>query len=215
MIAFITCKSSLVPLLEGLCTSNPCRFEFSVFFEFLPCSIHRRESSSSPLFTRAVAVSELDVFLTRLAIERAGDYLICRPVVHDGLARLQAPRHGHVECVSRVLLHGSRPERRADGVTRLGNMLLYYDLALSRHCGFLQSICAFSTLAAGTLRNPHAGASMRWLSSMCRRITSRLLVYLHSFTRMHTSKRSTPRHCALQMCSIARNFAHQASMYVV
>ena len=26
MIAFITCKSSLVPLLEGLCTSNPCRF---------------------------------------------------------------------------------------------------------------------------------------------------------------------------------------------
>jgi len=31
MIAFITCKSSLVPLFEGLCTSNPCRFEFSVF----------------------------------------------------------------------------------------------------------------------------------------------------------------------------------------
>ena len=28
MIAFVTCKSSLVPLLEGLCTSNPCRFEF-------------------------------------------------------------------------------------------------------------------------------------------------------------------------------------------
>jgi len=34
MIAFITCKSSLVPLLEGLCTSNPCKFEFSVFFSF-------------------------------------------------------------------------------------------------------------------------------------------------------------------------------------
>jgi len=31
MIAFITCKSNLVPLLEGLCTSNPCRSEFSVF----------------------------------------------------------------------------------------------------------------------------------------------------------------------------------------
>jgi len=31
MIAFITCKSSLVLLLEGPCTSNPCRFEFSVF----------------------------------------------------------------------------------------------------------------------------------------------------------------------------------------
>ena len=35
MIAFITWKSNLVPLLEGLCTSNPCSFEFSVF-EFLP-----------------------------------------------------------------------------------------------------------------------------------------------------------------------------------
>ena len=34
MIAFITCKSSLVPFLEGLCTSNPCRFEFSVFLSF-------------------------------------------------------------------------------------------------------------------------------------------------------------------------------------
>ena len=34
MIAFITCKSSLVPLLEGLCTSNPCRFEFSVIWVF-------------------------------------------------------------------------------------------------------------------------------------------------------------------------------------
>jgi len=56
---------------------------------------------------------------------------------------------------------------------------------------------------------------MRWLSSVCRRTTSQLLVYPHSFTRVHTSKRSAPRHCALQMCSIARNFAHQASMYVI
>ena len=31
MIAFITCNSNLVPLLEGLCSSNPCRFEFSIF----------------------------------------------------------------------------------------------------------------------------------------------------------------------------------------
>jgi len=31
MIAFITCKSSLVRLLEGLCSSNPCSFGFSVF----------------------------------------------------------------------------------------------------------------------------------------------------------------------------------------
>jgi len=31
MIAFITCNNILVPLLEGLCSSNPCRFEFSIF----------------------------------------------------------------------------------------------------------------------------------------------------------------------------------------
>ena len=31
MIAFITCISNLVPLLEGLRSSNPCRFEFSMF----------------------------------------------------------------------------------------------------------------------------------------------------------------------------------------
>ena len=34
MIAFITCNSHLVPLLEGLCSSDPCRFEFSVFWVF-------------------------------------------------------------------------------------------------------------------------------------------------------------------------------------
>ena len=34
MLAFITRKSSLVPLLEGLCSSNPCRFEISVFWVF-------------------------------------------------------------------------------------------------------------------------------------------------------------------------------------
>ena len=31
MIALITCNSDIVPLLEGLCSSNPCRFEFSIF----------------------------------------------------------------------------------------------------------------------------------------------------------------------------------------
>ena len=29
MIAFITLNSSLVPLIEGLCSSNPLEFEFS------------------------------------------------------------------------------------------------------------------------------------------------------------------------------------------
>jgi len=31
---YYLCKSSLVPWLEGLCISNPCRFEFSVFLSF-------------------------------------------------------------------------------------------------------------------------------------------------------------------------------------
>jgi len=42
-----------------------------------------------------VTVSEPDVLVTHLAIERAGDYdLIGRPVVHDGLVLLQAHCHG-------------------------------------------------------------------------------------------------------------------------
>ena len=30
--AFITWNINLIPLLEGLCSSNPCRFEFSIFW---------------------------------------------------------------------------------------------------------------------------------------------------------------------------------------
>ena len=104
--------------------------------------MRRQPSAVSPVCTRAVVASELDVLLTRLAIERTGDYdLIGRPVVHDGLARLQAPRHGHVERVSRVLLHGARPEHRAAGVTRLrqDGVFLYFDLALSSHCGVFRA----------------------------------------------------------------------------
>ena len=39
IIAFITFKSSLVPLIEGLCSSSPCGFEFSGF---------RRNRTNSP-----------------------------------------------------------------------------------------------------------------------------------------------------------------------
>jgi len=81
-------------------------------------------------------------FPARNGSERAGNYdLIGLPVVHDGLVRLQAPRHCHVQCVSRVLLHSSRPEPRATGVTRLGpdGVFLYFDLALSSHCGFFRA----------------------------------------------------------------------------
>ena len=34
MIAFITCNSNLVPLLEGLFSCNPFRSEFSIFRVF-------------------------------------------------------------------------------------------------------------------------------------------------------------------------------------
>jgi len=112
---------------------------------------HRWEpSAASPLCTRAVAASEPDVLLTRLVIEGAGDYdLIGRP----GLARLQAPRHGHVECVFRVHLHGARPQRRAAGFTRLGpdGVFLYFDLALSSQCGFFR---ASVRLAHSLLEHP-------------------------------------------------------------
>ena len=37
MIALITCNSSLVPLLEGLYSSNPYRFEFSFFWVLGTC----------------------------------------------------------------------------------------------------------------------------------------------------------------------------------
>ena len=106
-------------------------------------AMHRWELSvASLLCTRAVAASEPDVLLTRLAIEGACNYnLIGRPVMHHGLARLQAPHHRHVECVSCVLLHDVWPEHQAAGVTRLGpnSVFLYFDLALSSHCGFFRA----------------------------------------------------------------------------
>jgi len=107
--------------------------------------MHRRgPSAPSPLCTRVVVPSEPDVLVTHLAIERATNYdLIGCPVVQDSLVKLQAPRHGHVECVSRVLLHGSQPERQAAGVTRLGpdGVFLYFNLTLSSHsdCGFFRA----------------------------------------------------------------------------
>jgi len=177
----------------------------------------RRETSAAlTLCTRAVTASEPDVLVTHLAIERAGDYdLIGRPVVHDGLMMLQAPRHGHVECVSRVLLHGSQPEPQATGVTRLGHdgVFLYFDLALSSHCGFfrtsvflkrsllkhsenraLERRCAGCPLCAGG--PPVDFLSIRTLLRVCTHRKGLLLA-------------------TVSVCSIARNFAHQASMNVI
>ena len=55
----------------------------------------------SCICTRAVVASEPDVLITHLAIERAGNYnLFGCPVVNDSLVLLQAPSHGHVECIS-------------------------------------------------------------------------------------------------------------------
>jgi len=39
MIAFITFNSSLTPLIEGLCSSNPCDFEFSVLNGIEPTNL--------------------------------------------------------------------------------------------------------------------------------------------------------------------------------
>ena len=106
---------------------------------------HRREPSAAlPLCMRVVVASKPDVLVTLLAIERASDYdLIGRPVVHNGLVRLQTPCHSHVECESRVLLHGSQPESRGTSVTRLGpySVFLHFNLALSSHCqcGFFRT----------------------------------------------------------------------------
>ena len=45
MIAFITCDGNLVLLLEGLCSSNPCRLEFYILYMFT--YIHTSDSISS------------------------------------------------------------------------------------------------------------------------------------------------------------------------
>ena len=75
-----------------------------------------------------------------------------------------------------------------------------------------EPLCVYHAQArCWNTRNSRDGVSMSWLSLMCRRTTSGLLVYPHSFTRVDTSKRSAPRHCALLMCSIARNLTYQAN----
>ena len=50
MIAFITSNNNLVPLLEVLCSSNPCRFEFS-FWGVLPESNRRPRDRQSRALT--------------------------------------------------------------------------------------------------------------------------------------------------------------------
>jgi len=78
---------------------------------------------------------------------------ISRPVVHDGLERFPASRHGRAQCMPHVLSHEARPERRAVGVTRLGpdGIFIYFDLALSSHCGFFR---ASVRLACSLLEHP-------------------------------------------------------------
>jgi len=53
MIAFITCNNNLVPLLEGLCSSNPCRIEFSIFWVFANYYIsYKRQHGSACVLAR-------------------------------------------------------------------------------------------------------------------------------------------------------------------
>jgi len=78
---------------------------------------------------------------------------IGRPVVHDGLERFHASRHGRAQCMPHILSHEARPERRAVGVTRLGpdGIFMYSDLALSSHCRFFR---ASVRLACSLLEHP-------------------------------------------------------------
>ena len=57
MIAFIIWNSTLVPLLEGLCSSNPCRFEFSVFWVYPETNWRPRHWQSGALTNWASLVS--------------------------------------------------------------------------------------------------------------------------------------------------------------
>ena len=114
----------------------------------------RQPLAALPLSTRAVAASEPDVLVTHLAIQSAGDYdCIGRPVVHDGLELSHASRHDRAQCMPHVLSHETQQERRAVGVIRLGpdGIFLYFDLALSSHCGFFR---ASVRLARSLLENP-------------------------------------------------------------
>jgi len=89
-------------------------------------------------------------YSARLRLQRLR---ISRPVVHDGLERFHASRHGRAQCMPHVLSHETRPERRVVGVTRLGpdGIFMYFDLALSSHCGFFR---ASVHLARSLLEHP-------------------------------------------------------------
>ena len=52
MIAFVIRNSNLVPLLESLCTSNPCRFEFSVFGTAVRPGMCHRQGTPKELDSR-------------------------------------------------------------------------------------------------------------------------------------------------------------------
>ena len=73
---------------------------------------------------------------------RSCDYnLISSPVVHDGLVQSRLPFTAMLSVyLAFSYTSGSRPERRAAGVTRMGpnDVLLYFDLALLSHCSFFR-----------------------------------------------------------------------------
>jgi len=59
--------------------------------------------------------------------------------------------HDQAQCMSHLLSHEARPERRTVGVTRLGpdGVFLYFDLALSSHCGFFRASVRLSRSLMG------------------------------------------------------------------
>ena len=159
------------------------------------------------LCTRAVVASAPDVLVTHLDIERA--------MITTSLT--VPPHHDHVECVSRVLLHRSQLEPRDTGVTRLGpdGVFLYFDFALSSNCGFFRTF-VFLESSLPEHSKTHALERRCVGCPLCAGGPPVDFLYIRTLSRVCTHpKRSVPHHCALQICSMTRNFAHQASMYVI
>ena len=106
LIAFITWNSNLVPLLEGLCRSNPCRFEFSVF-GVLPESNRRpRDWQSRALtnwasFTSSRKNSLCDIFINVHLISSVSVYdaIFC----NRALVSTTAPYHMVLQIILEII----------------------------------------------------------------------------------------------------------------
>ena len=93
-------------------------------------------------------------------------------------------------------MHGSRPERRAAGVTRLGpdGVFLYFDLALSSHCGFFRASVrlALSLLAHPKLKRWSVDELVVLYVQEDRQLTSYLSTLFHACGHLEKVSSSPP-----------------------